>query len=377
MKTFNWLKSKINWQRLNKSLPKIVILYPLLFATVYLTLVSKDRYISTAQITVKKPTDATSSALNIGLLMGSSNPSSAEDVLYLQSYILSTGMLNAVDREIDLQKAFSDSGVDILNGLPFDLTKEAYLRFFQEHVKVAIDAKTGLLSIETDAFTPEIALKFNQAILKESERFINELSHKIVKEQMAFAQQQVQEAFVKLNQSKQAVLNYQNEYGLLDPLIQAEAASRMITEMEAQKVQLETQLRNELTFLKENTPQVISTKNALASLNKQIEQERSKVAAPKGPNKTQLNTLAAQYQLLKGQLDFDASVYKTAMAAAEKTRVETAQKLKILSVVIAPQQAEEAEYPHRFYILFSLFVICSLIYGTLKLIFAVIEDHRD
>lgn len=141
---------------------------------------------------------------------------------------------------------------------------------------------------------------------------------------MTFAEQQVQEAFAKLNQSKQAVLNYQNEYGLLDPLTQAEAASRMITEMEAQKVQLETQLRNELTFLKENTPQVTSTKNALESLNKQIEQERSKVAAPKGPKNIQLNTLAAQYQLLKGQLDFDASVYKTAMAAAEKTRVETA-----------------------------------------------------
>lgn len=65
------------------------------------------------------------------------------------------------------------------------------------------------------------------------------------------------------------------------------------------------------------------------------------------------------------------------MSAAEKTRVETAQKLVILSVVIAPQEAEEAEYPHKLYILFSLLIACSLIYGTLKLIFAVIEDHRD
>lgn len=377
MKIFNWFKQEKNWIKIKKNLPRVFIVYPVFISLFYLTFISKDRYISTAQITVKKPSDATSSALNIGLLMGSSTPSSTEDVLYLKSYILSTGMLNAIDKELNLKQAFSESGLDILNGLPRDLTKESYLRFYQDHVKVSIDEKTGLLNIETDAFTPEFALKFNQAILKESERFINELSHKIVQEQLSFAEQQVQEAFIKLNHSKQAVLDYQNKYGLLDPLSQAEAASKMITEMEGQKVQLETQLRNQLTFLKENTPQVTSTKNALNSLNQQIEQERAKVAAPKGPNNIQLNELAAQYQLIKGQLDFDASVYKTALSAAEKTRIETAQKLKILSVVIAPQQAEEAEYPHRIYILFSLLLSCLLLFGTIKLILAVIEDHRD
>lgn len=377
MKIFNWFKQEKNWMKTKKQLPRMLIVYPILISLFYLTFISKDRYISIAQITVKKPSDATSSALNIGLLMGSSTPSSTEDVLYLKSYILSTGMLNAVDKELNLKQAFSESGLDILNGLPQDLTKESYLRFYQDHVKVSIDDKTGLLNIQTDAFTPDFSLKFNQAILKESERFINELSHRIVQEQLAFAEQQVQEAFIKLNHSKQAVLDYQNKYGLLDPLSQAEAASKMITEMEGQKVQLETQLRNQLTFLKENTPQVTSTKNALNSLNQQIEQERAKVAAPKGPNNIQLNELAAQYQLIKGQLDFDTSVYKTALSAAEKTRIETAQKLKILSVVIAPQQSEEAEYPHRIYILFSLLISCLLLFGTIKLILAVIEDHRD
>lgn len=377
MKIFNWFKNENNWKTLNKKLPTILIFYPVLISVIYLTVISKDRYISTAQVTVKKPADATNGALNIGLLMGSSTPSSTEDVLYLKNYIFSAGMLNAIDKELDLKNEFSNSGLDILNGLPSHITKEAYLRFFQNHVKASIDDKTGLLNIETDAFTPEFALKFNKAILKESERFINELSHKIVQEQLSFAEQQVQEAFIKLNHSKQAVLDYQNKYGLLDPLSQAEAASKMITEMEGQKVQLETQLRNELTFLKENTPQVTSTKNALNSLNQQIEQERGKVAAPKGPNNIQLNELAAQYQLIKGQLDFDASVYKTALSAAEKTRIETAHKLKILSVVIAPQQAEEAEYPHRIYILFSLLLSCLLLFGTIKLILAVIEDHRD
>lgn len=374
MKIFNWFKFSYSFDKINKQLRKIIIIYPLIISVAYLSFISKDRYISVAQIAVKKSEDAVSSGLNIGLLMGTSNPSSYEDSLYLKNYIESAGMLEAIDKQLDLRKAFSDTGLDFINALPFKMTKEAFLRYFQSRVHVTFEDKTGLLHIETEGFTPEFALKFNKAVLSESERFINELSHKIVREQMSFAEQQVQEAYAKLNKSKQAILGYQNEYGLLDPLSQAEAASKMIVEMEAQQVQIETQLRNQLTFLKENTPQVVSTQNALNSLKKQIAQERGKIAAPEG---VQLNSLAAQFQLLKGQLDFDTAVYKTAMSAAEKTRIEAARKLKVLSVVISPQLAEESEYPHRLYILFSLLVGSLLLYGTLRLIFAVIEDHRD
>lgn len=374
-------RNKLNKMNINKLIHKtnknlffLLVSIPFLLTTVYVVFIAQERYISTSQVTVKRPEDAAANALSIGLLIGSSNHSSTEDVLYLKDYILSQAMLQTVDKQLNLHKEYANAGLDWFNTLPKDTTKEAFLRYFRERIHLNYDEKTGLLSIETQGFTPEFALNLNQAILKESERFINELSHKIVYEQMKFAVQEVQTAYEKLTESKKAILNYQNQYGLLDPISQAEAASRMIIEMQTQKVQLETQLRNQLTYLKNNTPQVVSTRNALDSLNKQIGEEKSKIAAPQG---VQLNSLAAQFLLLKGQLEFDTKIYETAMAAAEKTRMETARKLKVLSVVISPQLAEEYEYPHRAYIISSILLACLLLFGIARLILSVIEDHRD
>lgn len=373
MKIFNQPKKQDNRARFNRLFARLVILYPLLIAAIYLFFIAQDRYSSISQVAVKKSGSSPDSSLNIGLLSLSSSPSS-EDALYLRKYIESWSMLDYLEKQIEFRSAFADSGWDILYGLPMRITKESMLRYYQNRIHVNFDDKSGLLSIETEGFTPKFALEFNLAILKESERFINELSHKIMREQMAFAEEEVHEAYLKLTKSKDAVLQYQNQYGFLDPISQAESISRMIVDMETQKAHLETELRNQLTYLKENTPQIVSAKNTLASLNKQIEQERAKVTASKGK---QLNILASQFQLLKGQLDFDTSVYTTAMSAAEKTRIETLRKVKVLSVIVVPQLPEDPTYPYRIYFLLSLLIGSFLLYGTLRLILSVIEDHRD
>lgn len=352
----------------------ILVIIPLFITVIYISFIAQERYISTSQITVKRPQDATTSALNIGLLMGSSNNSSTEDMLYLKNYIRSQEMLKTVDKELDLHTAYGQAGLDFFNKLPEVISKEGFLRYFQNKISVSYDDKIGVLNIETQGFTPVFALELNKAILKESERFVNELSHDIVHEQMDFAEQEVQKAYEKLSKSKESILNYQNQHGTLDPVSQAETASQIIAGMEAQKVKLETELRNQQTFLKANTPQVVSTKNALDSLNKQIAEEKGKVASPHG---VQLNSLAAQFLLLKGQLEFDTNIYKTALTAAEKTRMESSRKLKVLSTIISPQLAEEYEYPHRVYIIFSTLLASLLLFGITRLVLSVIEDHRD
>ncbi len=169
----------------------ILVIIPLFITVIYISFIAQERYISTSQITVKRPQDATTSALNIGLLMGSSNNSSTEDMLYLKNYIRSQEMLKTVDKELDLHTAYGQAGLDFFNKLPEVISKEGFLRYFQNKISVSYDDKIGVLNIETQGFTPVFALELNKAILKESERFVNELSHDIVHEQMDFAEQEV------------------------------------------------------------------------------------------------------------------------------------------------------------------------------------------
>jgi capsular polysaccharide transport system permease protein len=366
--------SAISLAEIQKHLAKIIILLPMALLLIYLVIFSQPRYMSESKVAIKRSDDLTSSSLNFGLLLGASNPSSAEDALYLKEYINSPDMLAALDKQLNFHEAFSHSGLDFLNHLGKEETAERFLQYYRDRISVSYDDKTGLLDIQTQGFSPEFALKFNHAVLKESERFINELSHRIARDQLSFAEEEMQKARARLNASKADLLSYQNSTNMLDPEAQALAATTLINTLVGQKIQMEADLRNLLTYLRDDAPQVVSAQNAIKSLQAQIDDEKSKVTAPQGHK---LNRMAVDFEEIKSKVEFDTELYKLALTSIEKTRVEAARKLKVLSVISSPQQPQESTFPNYPYLIACWLLVCCLLFGTLKLLLAVIEDHRD
>ena len=359
---------------IQRHLWKTIIAAPMCLLIIYLVIFSQPRYISESKVAVKRPNDLDSSSLNFGLLLGASNPSSAEDSLYLKEYINSPDMQQALDKKLNFHHAFSQSGWDFLFYLPADISAERYLEYYRSRLSVDYDEKTGLLSIQTQGFTPAFAQEFNQTVLKESERFINELSHKIAREQMLFAEEQLQETKARLNTSKSQLLAYQNNNNVLDPAASAEAATTLVNALITKKIEMEADLRNLLTYLREDAPQVVSSRNAIKSLQAQIDVEQNKITAPDGKK---LNSMAADFEDLKTTVKFDTDLYALALQAIEKTRLESARKLKTLSVISSPQLPQESRFPNVPYLLASWLLVCCLLFGTAKLLIAIIEDHKD
>lgn len=366
--------SRINLAWIQQHLFHIIVVAPVSLLIIYLLIFSQPRYMSESTLAVKRPSDIEASSLNVGLLLGAANPSSAEDSLYLKEYINSTDMLRTLDKQLNFREAWGQSGLDFLNHLSKGVTIEKFLDYYRDRIAVTYDDKAGLLRVQTQGFTPEFALRFNQAVLKESEIFINELSHRIARDQLNFAQEELMQARHRLDKSKAELLSYQNKNNVLDPKASALAANSLINTLMAKKIDLEAELRNQLTYLREDAPQVISTRNSVDSLQEQIDKEQSKITAP-GSNK--LNRMAADFEEIKARVDFDTDLYGMALKAIEKTRLESARKLKVLSVISSPQQPEESSFPEIPYLLASWLLICGLLFGTVKLLLAVIEDHKD
>lgn len=351
-----------------------MIVAPMALLIVYLAVFSQPRFVSESKVAVKRPNEIDSASLNVGLLLGASNPSSVEDSLYLKEYINSPDMLHILDKQLNFHQAFGNSGWDFLYHLPEHISEERFLNYYRQRLTVDYDEKSGLLTIETQGFTPEFALAFNRAILQESERFINELSHRISREQMQFAEDQLKEARAHLNASKQTLLTYQNSHNILDPLASAEAATTLVNTLIAKKIEMEADLRNLRTYLRHDAPQVISAQNAITSLQSQIDQEQSKITAPEGKK---LNSMAVDFEEIKSQVAFDTDVYALTLKAIEKTRIESARKLKTLATISSPQRPQESTFPDVPYLLASWLLVCCLLFGVTKLLLAIIEDHQD
>lgn len=366
--------NKINLPWIQQYLVWIIITVPMMLLITYLLIFSQPRYISESTVAIKRPGDIEGSSLSVGLLPGAVAPGSAEDALYLKEYITSPDMMQILDKQLGIREAWSQSGLDFIYHLPEDSTPEHFLRYYRDRITVIYNDKAGLLTIRTQGFTPEFSWHFNQAVLKESERFINELSHRIARDQLNFAREELQQARRRLDEGKARLLSYQNENNILDPQASAIAVSTLVNTLMAKKIDLEAELRNQLTYLREDALQVIGTRNAINSLQAQIDKEQSTITAP-GSNT--LNRMTADFEEIKARVAFDADLYSMALKANEKTRLESARKLKVLAVISSPQRPEESRYPEKLYLLTSWLLICGLLYGTVKLVLAVIKDHQD
>lgn len=371
---FEKILGVVSFANLKRHLGKAIIFLPMTLLIIYLAIFSQPRFVSESKVAIKRSDDLASNSVNFGLLLGAINPSSVEDALYLKEYINSPDMLAVLDKQLNFRQAFSQSGLDFLHHLSPDETAEKFLRYYRERISVTYDDKAGLLAIRTQGFTPDFALNFNKAVLKESERFINELSHRIARDQLTFAEKEMEKSRSRLNNSKSELLAYQNSNNVLDPEAQALAASSLVNTLMGQKIQMEAELRTLLTYLRDDAAQVVSVRNAIASMQAQIDNEKGKITAPQGDK---LNHMAVEFEEIRSRVAFDNELYKLALTSIEKTRVEAARKLKVLSVISSPQQPQESTFPNIPYLIACWLLVCCLMFGTLKLLLAVIEDHRD
>ncbi|MCL7708301.1 capsule biosynthesis protein, partial [Enterobacter kobei] len=83
-----------------------------------------------SQVAIKRASDIENGSLNIGLLMGASNPTSAEDALYLKEYLHSPDLLATLDKQLDFKHAFGASGLDLFYHLYSGATAEAFLDYY-------------------------------------------------------------------------------------------------------------------------------------------------------------------------------------------------------------------------------------------------------
>jgi capsular polysaccharide transport system permease protein len=352
---------------------KLMVLLPFALTLLYYVFIASDRYVSESRVTVKQSggnQDVTSIAA--GLLTGGS-PSSREDNLVLKDYILSLDMLNYLDTAIELRQSYQQQG-DYFSRLWPWASQEDFYKHYLKRVEITYDDLTGALIIRTQGYRADFARRMNAAIMHQSEKFINDSSHKIAEEQLRFITGELKKANDELLAARQKLLGFQNRYNVLDPVEKAKALSAFVLQLESDIARQETELKHLRTFLAENSAQVVTLRDRLLAMKQQLAEEKQKIS---GGQSGKLNTISSQYMLLQFQAEFALDKYKAALSAYEKTRVEASRKVKNLMVISSPHQQQEAEYPRRAYILLTVLLGLLILFGISRLIIATIEDHKD
>ncbi|WP_205730868.1 hypothetical protein [Bordetella hinzii] len=192
--------------------------------------------------------------------------------------------------------------------------------------------------------------------------------------QVSFLTSQVDQAQRRFQQASQDLLAYQNSKGLVSPQNTAESINMIVAKLEDQRAQIQTQLAALPKTLERNHPNIQMYRQAIEAVDRQIAQEKARLAAPSGQT---LNYTVEEFHRLQMTVGFMQDVYKAALAALEKGRMDATRMLEKVSVLQAATVPEYPMEPKRIYNAVVTLLLALLLIGILRLLESIVLDHVD
>jgi len=361
----------MSYQKQNQLIWRIAIGLMVAF-TLYWGVFAAKRYVSEAHIVVENLQAPAMPTLDLSSVLGSS--AGSKDILLLRDHLLSTDMLRVLDARLDLRTHFNDS-YDVLSRMLYrDIPFEWFHKHYLGRVEAEFDEYSGLLVIKTQAYTPEMAHAIGSMLVQEGERFMNELARKLAREQVAFAEREIIEVNKRLSAARQKLLVFQNKHGLVSPAATLENLSAVTARLEGELSSLNARRRALETYLTPDASELVQINVQVRAVEQQIAAERSRLASPNGKT---LNRVAEEYDRLLLEAGFEQDVYKTALSALERARIDANRTLKKVSVIQTPTVPEYSLEPARLYTIAVYVIVTLILTGILLLLIDIIREHRD
>lgn len=345
-------------------------------ATLYWGFIASDRYVSEAHVIIQRTDMATGQSFDFGsLLAGMGQGDNRSDQMLLRDRLLSVDMLEILEARLHLRSHYSNKSYDILSRMwEEDVPQEWFYRYYRSHVKVEFDDYAGVLVIRAEGFDPNTAHAIVAMLVEEGGRTMNEMAHNLAREQVAFVEVQVQKVAKQFQQARLAVIAYQNKKGMVSPKDSATSLFSKIEQLRGQQTSLQTQRNAALGYLAPQAPAIVDLDLQLAAIQEQIKKEEAQLTAPKGNT---LNSVVEEFERLQLAASFAGDVYKTALVALEKSRMEATRTLKKISVIQSATLPQYPEQPQRIYNIVVFILMALISAGILTLLGAIIRDHKD
>jgi len=338
----------------------------------YYTIVASPRYATSTQFVVKEA--GSNEAALMGIAALGTTSSAMRDALIIKEYVESREMAVSLDSAIELKAHYQNSQWDALSRLSDSATVEDYVEFYKKHISVRHDELSDIVHIEVQAFTPEFSLLLGQTLLEKSEQFINALGDKMAKEQLAYAQKEVERLYTNMKNQQQQLVHFQNNNELYNPEQQGSAMLTAIGNLQGQIITAQAKLKEMIAVMRDDAAEVKSQRILIKSLQQQLNEEQGKLTSD---DQKSLNQITANFQEIKLNTELATGLYQAGLSSMEVVRADAYRKLKHLLIVQHPAQPETDQYPRRIYSIFTWFVSLLIVYLLGRLIWAIVKEHKE
>lgn len=352
----------------------IVVIFPTVVASLYYGLIASDIYVSEAEYAVRSSSEAPASGIIDSIFGTSTSSTSTADSTIVKDYVLSRDMMDALNKELHLEKHYQSKDIDYFSRLSEDATQEDFYNFYVKMVNISLGSDQSIATLRVRSFSPQYAQKVAEAIIKKSEELVNNLSDRIVADSLRFAKNEVVNAEANVRKTSDAMSHFRNETKSINPVEETTGVLKIVTDLEGALAKSRAELLQSEIYLRPDSPQVISLRSKVTALEKQISKERQRLAGANG-GADDMNKLLYRYEPLELNQKLAEKEYTSALTSLELARVDAQRKQRYLITFVTPKVPDEALGPDRFIKVLTVFFASLLTYGLGGLIWAAIKDH--
>ena len=355
----------------------LLVILPFLAVLYYYQAMASNQYTSEARFAVRSLSgDPGDTSARLGGSRGLISLSSlSQDAYVVTSFIHSDEILRRIGEKVDLRSYFTGDDIDVLSRLPADASGEEFLDYWSNHVSTYVDGPSGIITLYVRAFSPETSRKLASLITTESEILVNELSARARQDIVKRAQAEVEKREAGYRQSLNDLSVYQNSSGILSPEAAATDTGTLLTGLMAQKLDVDSRLFVLRQNVDADAPNAAQLEKVQQSLQNQIDKLRTELAANDSVESNLSNALK-QFSVLETNRTLAEGLYSASRRNLDTAQFEAIRKAVYVTTFVPPTSPEESRYPKRLATPFLVLLGLGMLWSTLALAWASIDDHR-
>jgi len=349
----------------------VLIVGPMVVAGYYYFFVAADRYeVRTVFLIRTAGADTSQVATILGQTQAFGR--AADESFSVVDYLLSYEGLVRLQGLVDLRAAYSKPEGDPFYYLPADSSLLDLYDYFQRMIDATYDQVTGLVTIDVQAFTPEDSLAISKAILKESERLINEFNKRAQADLLQLAREEVSNALGNLETAEGALTEFRKKSNVIDPSEVIIRVNGIIAGLEGEvsKSQAELLQLSKVTGNKGGVAR-LELEARIDALKQQVERERERLVG----EQESMGNLIPEFELLTLRKQLAGQAYSAALTSMQAAVAQAQRQQLYVVPVVAPTELDEAQLPDRWENLFFVFLVVMLIFTIGRLLILGIRDH--
>lgn len=363
----------------------VMVLIPGSLATFYYVLLASPQYQVESQFSVRGA--AQSSIATLGLPMIGGGGAQSQDSYIVSSYVESLQLIRDVQQElgIDLRQFYTRDHIDWLYRIDPAMPLEKFTSYWRDMTDVSFNATTGNTTLYIYAFSAEDSKAIADAVLKVSEKLVNELSESNRQQVMQVASKQVDRSEERLRKVQGEVRKLRETEKVLTPESVGGQLNQQIVAVQSQLTSTKTRFNALLKEVDKNAPQARSLKRTIDSLEAQLTELQSQLDAttvtstdpskPDDPSKSNVAEVLNKFEELTVEQGFATQAYTTALAAFETAIAEAQKQERYFATFVSPTRPEIALYPLRWLDSFIAFLVLLAVWLISQFLYRSFRDH--